>query len=204
MGAEYNMKRKKLGEILVSEGVITDYQLVQALGHQKQYGATSRLGSELIRRGFIGEEDLCYALQIQLKIKWLALHDITIDQAAVDALDIQLAKKYTVMPVTVDDKELVIATMDPTDIKTHDTIEFTSGKKVKPVIATSSDIRWAIARYYEGIKTPAPQKTRVHIATPPAESYTNSESAIEALIRLLKEKGLLTVEELTNIVEKLK
>ncbi|HEB01972.1 MAG TPA: hypothetical protein ENI12_01935, partial [Nitrospirae bacterium] len=61
-------KKKRLGELLIEEGVINDLQLATALGDQKQWGG--KIGEILLRLKMMSEEDLAYALQARLKVKW--------------------------------------------------------------------------------------------------------------------------------------
>jgi len=140
-------KKKRLGEILIEEGVINDLQLATALGDQKQWGG--KIGEILLRMKMMTEEDLAFALQARLKVKWLSLKEMTIQEAIIKLVPEDTAKKFLVVPVGIKKTTLYIAMTDPTDLKTLDTLSFNLGMMIKPVIATQSDIKWAIARYYD-------------------------------------------------------
>jgi hypothetical protein len=146
MSAE-NGKKKRLGEILIEEGLINDLQLSRALGAQKQWGG--KIGETLLRHGMISEDDLAYALQSSLKVKWLALKGLKISEEAVRLLPAATAKELMVIPVGMKKTTVYVATTDPSDIRVLDTVAFNLGKKVQPIIATQTDIKWAIARYYD-------------------------------------------------------
>jgi type IV pilus assembly protein PilB len=145
--------KKRLGEILIEEGVISDLQLTQALGDQKQWGG--KIGEILLRLGSMTEEDLAFALQARLKVKWLSLKEMRISDAIIKLVPEETAKQLNVVPVGIKKTTLFIAMTDPTDLKTLDTLSFNLGSTVKPVIATQSDIKWAIAKYYDGVKEEA-------------------------------------------------
>jgi type IV pilus assembly protein PilB len=197
--------RKKLGKILLAESRITEHQLAQALGHQRQWKGSVKLGSELIRRGFISEEDLAFVLAKQLHIRWLSLHDCRIDHDAVRAVDAQIAKQLCMMPIARKDRTLTVATIDPTDLISLDTLGFAVGLRIEPVIATSSDIRWAIARYYDRTGEPAPQITRRRDLLEPEDlMHGEEQSALERLVEVLAKKGVLTSEERSDILGKMR
>lgn len=205
-------KRKRLGEILIEEGVINDLQLSSALGEQKRWGG--RLGSILLKMGYLTEEDLALALQQRLGIKWLSLRDLKIPDVVLKRLPAEMAKQFTVFPVAIDGKSLVVATADPTDLMTIDTLSFNAGMNVKTVLAMESDIKWAIAKYYD--KTipdePAPQqrtepvqpKTDEKKQVSVIQTRITTETALEALVGLLIEKGVITRDELAKRISESK
>jgi type IV pilus assembly protein PilB len=196
------IRKKRLGRILLAEGCITEEQLAQALGHQKQWKGAVKLGSELIRRGYISEEDLAFVLAKQLNIPWLSLHECRISRDAVRVVDAKLAKQLSLMPVAKGDGELTVATIDPTDLVTLDTLGFAAGVRIEPVIATSSDIRWAIARYYDRIEEPAPHITRRRDRLEPDDMICGEkQTALERLVDVLAKKGVLTDRERADILE---
>jgi hypothetical protein len=208
-----NSAKKLLGELLVEAGMINEFQLAVALGQQRQWGG--RLGMELIRLGFIEEQELAFVLQEQLGIKWISLHDRKIPDDVTSFFPADLAKKYNVMPVEISGNSITIATRNPNDMETMDAISFAVGKKVRPVMALEYDIRLAISRYYEPV---SPEEKKLVVETGPPKrspqrleqkkSDTNfsrdhlieklkmrSPMAQEALIRVLMRKGYFTKEE---------
>lgn len=202
--------KKRLGEILIEEGLISEYQLATALGQLRQWGG--KLGAELVARGFITEEDLCAVLEKQLGVTWLSLRDITISPEAVKTIKYETAKSYSIMPVAVDGSSCTIAIADTKDLEILDTLNFITGKKIKPVIATHSDIRWAIEKYYEGKvsedarglqgrKKAAPAKPQKSVLAMKLQS-TTAEDAMGALLSLLLGKGIITEEELLAKLKK--
>ena len=204
------MAKKRLGEILIEEGVINDLQLATALGDQKQWGG--KIGEILLRLKMVTEEDLAYALQARLKVKWLSLKEMQIQEAIVKLIPEETAKKFLIMPVGIKKTTLYVAMTDPTDLQTLDTLSFNLGMQIKPVIATQSDIKWAIARYYDKIM-PEEDKSEFRAgvqAEPTAEAKSKSERLkkrieqdqfqrnLKGLMALLVEKKIITQDELAQ------
>ena len=141
--------KKRLGEMLTEAGVIDNMQLNSALGQQKQWGG--KLGSVLIEMGFVDEQSIVSVLEKQLGVKCISLENSEIPQKALNAVKLDIAKKYCIMPLDVDKNTLSIAISDPTDVRTLDELSFILGVRIKPALAIESDIKNAIARYYEGV-----------------------------------------------------
>lgn len=141
-------EKKRLGEMLIETGIIDHMQLNSALGQQKQWGG--KLGSVLIEMGFVDEQSIVSVLEKQLGLKCMSLENSEIPQRALNAVKLDIAKKYCIMPLDVDKNTLSIAISDPTDVRTLDELSFILGVRIKPVLAIESEIKNAIARYYEG------------------------------------------------------
>jgi len=142
-------EKKRLGEMLIEAGVIDEMQLNSALGQQKQWGG--KLASVLIGMGFVDEKAVVSVLEKQLNTRCTTLEDKEIPQKALNAVNLDIAKKYCLMPLDLDKNTLTIAMGDPTDMKTIDDLTFMLGLRIKPVLALESEIKKAIAYHYEGI-----------------------------------------------------
>lgn len=138
---------KRLGELLLESGYIDEIQLAVALGKQKEYGL--KLGSQLLKLGFVAERDLAEILREQLGIQWISLFDREIPQEVIDAVPEEVALKYTVMPVEYDKKTITLATTNPNDLDMLDSLVFQLGKKIRPVMALEFDIEKAIITHYK-------------------------------------------------------
>ena len=143
-------KQARLGELLLDTGLIAPHQLSVALGQQAKWGG--KLGSELIRLGFIGETELAYILEKQLGIKWVSLKDQEISTEVIQSVSHETARKYHIMPVECSHQTVTIAMVNPNDLDTLDAIAFAVGKTIKPVMALESDIEWALSHYYDSAK----------------------------------------------------
>lgn len=146
--------KKRLGDILIEAGLVSDFQVSVAAGRAKTFN--TKIGKELVNLGFVTEEDLAYTLQQQLDIKWVSIKDIEIAPDVIEGLKQKTAEKFFVFPIAADTKSYTIATTEPTDLNALDSLRFILGRNIIPVIATFGDIRWAIDKYYKGI-TPEPE-----------------------------------------------
>lgn len=221
--------KKRLGEMLIEAGIIDELQLTAALGQQRQWGG--KLGSILIKMGFVTEKSLSFVLEKQLGVKCISIEGMEIPRKALHAVKLDIAKKYCIMPLDLDKNILSIAIADPTDVKTLDDLSFMLGVRINPVLAFESDIKKAIAQHYEGVayidtgmgKTYKPTTNSIEkmeltgtepITQPPSKGpperpsekqEITSKVVIEALIALLLEKGIITRQELAKkIDEKIK
>ncbi|UCE79897.1 MAG: hypothetical protein JSV13_04475 [Nitrospiraceae bacterium] len=143
-------EKKKLGQMLVDEGLIDNTQLQSALAYQRQWGG--RLGSIFLKKGFVSEKDMSALMEKQLGQKCISIesygspsHDV------LNMVRLDIAKKYTIFPVKFEKNSLLLAISDPTDLKTLDDLRFLLGVRLKPLLALESDIQRAIGIYYEGL-----------------------------------------------------
>ena len=140
-----------LGQILLSTGAINEGQLAEAL--QAQSVTNKPLGSILVGMGAITEKQLMQALERRFKIPFYDLSFIDLDPELAQIISHQTAKKYTIVPIKLEDNQLTVATADPLDYMALDDIRLNSRKTIKQVLATSSDIKSAILRLYERTQT---------------------------------------------------
>lgn len=141
--------RKRLGELLVDEGMITHRQLDEALRVQKQSG--KRLGNTLIDLGYVTEEDIMSVLQKQLGIKRLKVDRTSIDIDAVERVPETLIKRHRVFPVGFADRNrgvLILAMVDPLNVFAIDDVEIASGLRVEPVLVSNHDMESLINGFF--------------------------------------------------------
>jgi hypothetical protein len=139
--------KKRLGEMLVSAGLIDEIQLTVALGMQKQNGL--KLGKQLLKLGFVTERQLSEVLREQLGIS-ISLLDRTIPPQVLKCIPSDLAFRYQIMPLAYDGKTLVLACADPADLETLDAVAFKVGKKIRPVRVLEWEIESALLKHYHG------------------------------------------------------
>ena len=138
---------RRLGDLLVAEGLITDAQLKHALGDQK--GKTDKLGSILVKLGFISEEQLIGFLSRQYGIPSITLNKVEIDPETLRLVPTTIALKYEVLPVKRIGGTLTLAMADPTNVFALDDIAFMTNLQILPVVAPQAAIRKGIEKYYE-------------------------------------------------------
>jgi type IV pilus assembly protein PilB len=138
---------RRLGDLLVAEGLVTDVQLKQALADQK--GKTDKLGSILVGRGFITEEQLIGFLSRQYGIPSITLTNLQIDAETLRLVPATVARKYEVLPVKRIGGSLTLAMADPTNVFALDDIAFMTNLQILPVVAPQAAIRKAIDLQYQ-------------------------------------------------------
>jgi len=136
----------KLGELLVRNKLITKEQLDKALQVQKASG--NKLGYDLVKLGFVTDEDIAQCLSRQFGIPAINLSHFEIDQAVLDLVPVEICRKYDLIPVNRTGAVLTVSMADPTNIRAMDEINFICGYQVEPVVASDFAIREAIDKYY--------------------------------------------------------
>ncbi len=140
------MAYKRLGELLLAAGTITEEELERGLELQK--GTRERLGTVLISNNIITEEKLIEALQMQLGIEFIDLTKVNIPTELAQALPKNIAKQYQVVPVKVVKDELYLAMSDPMNFYAIEEVRKAVRKKVVPMVATSASVERAIQVLY--------------------------------------------------------
>lgn len=140
------MAYMRLGDLLVSNGLITSEQLEQALALQKETG--ERLGTVLTKYDFIGERQLIEALEMQLGVEFIDLSAHPPASDLVNVLPKSIARKYQVVPVRVQKDTLYLAMSDPLNFIALGETRAATRKRVVPMIATGEAIDRAIITLY--------------------------------------------------------
>jgi type IV pilus assembly protein PilB len=136
----------KLGELLVRSGRIDQTQLNEALALQKDQGG--RVGTNLVKLGYLTEKQLVDSLSQHFKVPSVDLNGLDIDDAVLKIIPADLARKYTILPVSKTGATITVAMIDPTNVFAMDDVKFMTGYRVEPVVASESAIRLTIDRYY--------------------------------------------------------
>jgi type IV pilus assembly protein PilB len=159
---------KKIGEILLKASLITNDQLHQALQEQKKTG--ERLGSLLVKMGFIGEDEILSCLSKQFGVPAIDLETFQIESAVLKTIPIKTARKYTVIPISRVGGTLTLAMADPSDIFAIEDIKFMTNYNIEPVVASERAIVAAIEEQYgqSKKKTTIKQKEEQQAAADPS------------------------------------
>lgn len=137
--------RERLGEILVRAGRITEEQLAAALAVQAAEGG--KLGQVLVRQLVVDEDEIAQTLAEQKGLEYVKLTAYPIDRRAVAEIPERLARRRLVIPISYRDESLVLAMADPLDVEAIDDVRLTTGRAVIPVVATPTQIQYAIEKY---------------------------------------------------------
>ena len=136
----------RIGELLLKEKRITPVQLQEALNYQKANGG--KLGLNLVKLGFVKDEEITALLSRQYGVPSINLGDFQIDQTVIKLIPAETAQKYQILPLSRLGATLTIAMTDPTNVFAMDDIKFMTGYNVEPVVASESEVAEAILRYY--------------------------------------------------------
>ncbi len=137
---------KRLGEVLVDHGLITEEQLVKGLVHQKQ--KRMKIGESLVDLGYISEQKLIDVLSAQLDVQHVIVEHIKVKPELKSLFAIDLCRQYKILPVYESNGVITIAMTDPSDLRVRDHIKFMTGKDIDAVIASEKEIIKAIERVY--------------------------------------------------------
>ena len=148
--AETSNRRMRLGEILVSNDIITEAELEDALAAQASGGERRRLGTTIVELGFCTEQDIADALASQLGLGTVDLAEVAPDAGALARIPRKLADRHHALPLEIDeDGVLVVAMSDPTNVVALDDLKLTAGaRSVRPVVAPESELTEALRRAY--------------------------------------------------------
>lgn len=140
------MVYRRLGELLIAAGTITEEELNRGLELQKS--TKERLGTVLISNGIITENELIEALQMQLGIEYIDLTKVNIPVEMAQVVPKNIAKQYQVVPVKMVKGEIFLAMSDPLNFYAIEEVRKAVRKKVVPMVATASAIDHAIQILY--------------------------------------------------------
>ena len=138
---------ERIGDLLVKEGLITREQLQKALDEQRQSG--TRVGYNLVKLGFIQENELTRCLARQYKMPAVDLSKFEVDLKIVKLVPADLAIKHLVLPLKRDGRTLTVAMADPTALGVIEDLKFITRYDIFPVIAGEFTLRNVIEKHYE-------------------------------------------------------
>ncbi|MFH1238829.1 MAG: type IV-A pilus assembly ATPase PilB [bacterium] len=139
-------EKKRLGEMLVDAGLVTEAQIKEALKVQKETG--NRLGKILVQKGIISEDNMISLLAEQLGIPRVNLSDYLIDPQIIALVPEDLARRYVLIPLFKVGDVLTVAMSDPSNVFVLDEVGYKVGCAVEPILATESEIKKVIDQYY--------------------------------------------------------
>lgn len=138
--------RRRIGDLLVESGVISQEQLQQALEQQREL--KMKLGDVLVSKGYITQQQFIEALEFQIGIPHVQIYRQKIDPKIIQLISQKLADQHCVLPLRMDGNKLVLAMADPMDYFAIDEIQIATGLRVEPVIASKDELIRSISRFY--------------------------------------------------------
>lgn len=137
-------QRKRLGDILQERGLLSEEQLKQALEVQRESG--EKLGEVLVSRGIISADAIADALSDHLRVPRADFSRRYVSPQVVNLVPEELLKRHEIIPVDIEDDQLIVAMTDPLNIMIIDEIQRVVGLAVRPLIATADEINDAFMR----------------------------------------------------------
>jgi hypothetical protein len=145
--------KTRIGHLLTQAGLVTEAQLARAL--EVQSFAGGRIGTLLLERGALGEDDLGKTLALQHGcgyIPWSTLADVPAE--AIALLPARFALKHSAIPYERSNGQVKMALLDPSDLRVFDELVFVTGKKIVVGVAPEVRIYQALEKYYGKLRAP--------------------------------------------------
>ncbi len=182
--------RKKLGECLISAGLIDEKTLDKALEIQKVQ--KKKLGNILIDMGVADDETIAKALADQLHIPMVRLKNIEIKEDIISLVPSELAESHLLIPIKETEGGLLVSMANPLDLYAIDDLRFVTQKRIHIAISPEKDILKAIERYYPN------KDLEKDLASGPA-----IDDGIEIVQRKdMEEKDLTDIQEMLDLTER--
>ncbi len=140
------MSSKKLGQLLVDAGVVTQANVDAALGRQRRFGG--RLATNLLAMGCTDERTLALFLSREQGVPCVVLSRSAIPLSILKILPVEVARRHHALPVFKDNRELFVAMADPESIEALDELRFVTGARVVEHVALMGPLSEAIDEAY--------------------------------------------------------
>jgi type IV pilus assembly protein PilB len=137
----------KIGEMLLKGNLLTSDQLRNALETQEK--TKERIGSVLVKAGYITEEELLAFLGRQFSLPVVDLSKYEINPDVVRLLPEDMVQKHLALPINRVGAKMIVAVSDPSNMAIVDGIGFKTGYSVELVLASERDITTAINKYFD-------------------------------------------------------
>ncbi len=141
------MAQRKLGQILVDLGYLSEDQLWDVLEEQKQ-SPGEVIGQVATRMGLVTDEQITEALAEQWGMPVVDLLQTTIPPKVLEIVPQTMAEIYKIMPISLKDNVLTVAMADPQNLAALDDLRNFLGHEVRGAVSNAKDVETAIARYY--------------------------------------------------------
>ncbi|HEY1602451.1 MAG TPA: ATPase, T2SS/T4P/T4SS family [Pirellulales bacterium] len=141
------MAMRRIGQIFVDLGFISDEQLELLLEEQQQR-PDELLGQVAEGMGLVSDDQLAQALAEQMNMQVIGLSEVVVPPEVLAYVTEPMAQLYRIIPISFKNGTLVIAMCDPQKLSILDELRNFLGYDVRAVVATERDIKGALDRYY--------------------------------------------------------
>ncbi len=186
-------KARKIGELLLESELITPAQLDEALRVSRQ--KDERIGTVIVDLGFVSESNIAKILAKQYGIPSVMLSEVIIEPHVLKIIPELMAKRRKVMPISIEDKNLSVAMIDPLDVFAIDEMRKVSGCNILPCVTTDTEFKNALEKYYgtkssldeviRKVKVPEIELTKEEEELPKTLEKIGSDASVIQLVNLL-------------------
>ena len=204
------LNANRLGEMLLEAGLIDQFQLESALSMQRNLGG--RIGSALVKLGYLPEETILEFLETQAKYARISLRDLELSSELMKILPPERMLERVVIPVELrkigNEKALRVAMTDPTNLQLIEELQFSTGCRILPVVAGEEEIIAAI----NSNLPPEPLVEDEDLAGPATENddfvthnmidlgdFSTDDPRLDRLLDLLQKKGILSAIDVERV-----
>lgn len=183
--------KKKIGDLLIKKKLISKEQLTACLQEQKVSG--ERIGDILVKKGIITEEDLITTISERLSIPKISINSMVIDHNILKFVSVDIARRYTLIPIFQIGNTLTLAMADPLNIIAIDEIKYRTNLNINRAIAQTSEIKDAIDKYYsitDSLSYMVPDEDSKSKSLSPSVDKDELESPIIKLVNLIISKAV--------------
>jgi len=138
--------KRRIGDVLVENGLLTENHIRQALDEQRKIG--KRLGEILIELQMISEKQMAQSLAAQLGLSYIEPTAASINRAVLVLIPESFAKRHLAVPLEIQNKKLTVAMVDPLNYESINDLQFHAGMAIHPVIATRRAVLETIEQSY--------------------------------------------------------
>jgi len=180
--------QRRLGEVLIEKGIVTEEQVAQALEMQRE-NSKAKLGEALVQMQAATWDQVYEALADQLGYRFVDLRTTRIPAEAIEAMPRTIARKHNLVPVGEEDGVLIVAITDPLDLSAMDSLRFYLNREVRCVLAAPDAVEEAISKYYgieeSTVDSMLAEFTESDLGIQPAVETAQEDGEDSAMIRLV-------------------
>ncbi len=190
-------EKKRLGDMLIDEGLITEEQLAKALKSAKETG--KRIGETLVESGVTTDADIMTALSRQLGIRTTSLAGVQIPDEMLHLANGSMLRKHRMVPLEYYNGNMNVVLMamaDPMDMVAIDDFHIVSNLEVEPILALPTEIMVTLDRYFgdsdtlQAAEKYAEERKKLEAANRgEADDADLSKSPIVQLVKTMIEQG---------------
>jgi hypothetical protein len=167
----------RLGTLLLDAHLIAERDLERALKEHQVTG--ERLGYYLVDKGMVDEADLARVLADQYGVPAADLENAEIPAGVLGLISEKMARRYMVLPIAVSEGAIDVAMVDPADVNAIQDIEFATGLRAQPLIATE----WAVERAIHRLYAPEAMRTALSGRSAKKSKLKDPRAIIRRIVR---------------------